>query len=83
MKHELKPTQLLNKFIHAAYSDLFVIVQDITIEGKGKSRNFEDFIKNWNEQDREIMNIGESYTKSTYARILLREETMFFYLCHL
>jgi hypothetical protein len=79
MKFDFKPVKLLDKFIHGAYSDLFVLVQNITIEGKGKSRNFEDFIKKLYEQEKE-MHMGEHFTRSIYAKMILREELSLFFV---
>ena len=41
---DFKPRRLLDKFIHGGYSELFVLLQEITIEGKGKSKDIEEFI---------------------------------------
>ena len=56
-----------------------MLVQDITIEGKGKAKDFEDFIEKMHELDR-VMEMGESFTRFTYAQMLLREELALFFL---
>lgn len=76
-RYNFKPRKLLDKFIHGAYSELFVLVQEVTIQGKGKSKDIEEFIKKMHELDK-VMNLGESFTRSTYARMLLREELTLF-----
>jgi len=80
--HDFKPRKLLDKFIHGAYSDLFVLVREVNIEDKGRGKNMEDFIKKMHELDKG-MNMGESFTRSTYVRMLLREELALFFICAL
>lgn len=75
---DFKPRKLLNKFIHGGYSDLFVLVQNITIEGS-KSKDFEDFIERMYEMDKG-MKMGKSFSRSTYVRMVLSEELALFFL---
>ena len=82
IKLDFKPRRLLDKFIHGAYSELFALVQGVTIEGQGKGKDFEDFIQKMPEQDKP-MKFGESFTRSTYVRLLLREELSLFFICAL
>lgn len=74
-----RPRKLLDKFIHGGYSNLFVLLQEVTIQGKGRSKDIEEFIKKMHELDK-IMNVGELHTRSTYARMLLREEVALFFV---
>ena len=82
IKYHFRPRKLLDKFIHGSYSDLFILVQEVTIEGKGKSKDIVDFIKKMYELEK-VMDLGESFTRSTYARMLLREEVALSLICAL
>jgi hypothetical protein len=79
IKYNFKPRNLLDKFIHGSYSELFVLVQNVTIEGKGKSKDMEEFITKMYELNK-VMNLGESFTRNIYVRMLLREELALFCL---
>jgi len=69
-----KPRQLLNKFIHGDYSDLYVLVKEVSIQGQGKGKNFEDFIEKMHELDKVGMKMGKAFTRSTYASMLVSEQ---------
>ena len=74
-----KENKLLNKFIHGAYSDLFVIVKEITIEGRDKGKDFEDFIEKMHDMDK-VMELGKGFTRSTYASMVVSEQLALFFL---
>jgi hypothetical protein len=79
IEYDFKPRNILDKFIRGGYSDLFVLLRKIEIEGKGKGRDFEDFIKKMHEQDK-VMEMGESFTRNMYVTMLLREELALFFI---
>lgn len=79
IKYNFKPRKLLDKFVHGSYSELFVLVEGVTIDGKRKSRNMEEFIKKMHELDK-VTNLGESFTRNTYVRMLLTEELALFFI---
>ena len=68
-----KPRKLLDKFVHGGFSDLYVLVQEVEIQGKGKGRNLEEFIEKMHELTKE-MEMGESFTRNMYVSMLRREE---------
>jgi len=79
LRCNFKPRKLLDKFIHGGYSELFVLVKEVTIQGKGKSKNIEEFIKKLHELDK-VMNQGESFTRSIYVTMLLSDELALFFI---
>lgn len=74
-----KPRQLLNKFIHGSYSELYVLVKEISIQGQGKGRDFEDFIEKMHELDK-VMKMGRAFTRRTYATMVVNEQLALFFL---
>lgn len=76
---DFKPRELLNKFIHGDYSDLYVLVKEVSIEGLGKGKNFEDFIEKMHELDK-VMKMGKAFTRSTYASMVVSEQLALFFL---
>lgn len=74
-----KPREILNKFIHGNYANLFYLIKDVSISGRGKGENFEDFIEKMHDMDK-VMGLGKEFTRITYAGMLLEERGVLFFL---
>lgn len=79
LRCDFKPRKLLDKFIHGGYSELFTLLRETTIQGKGKSKNIEEFIEKMQELD-SMMNEQESLARHTYARMVLSEGLSLFFI---
>jgi len=77
MEDPQKYRKLLDKFIHGSYSDLFMLVKNITIEGE-KPKNFKDFIEMLTkmQEDTGIPDVS----KLNYFNMVREEKVAFYFM---